>query len=226
MKRLLQVCFMAAMVFGLASCEKEGLKGSGSGVSGNSGSGGNGTTTTSLVGTSWQWYNGVVTFTDATNVTIATYQYGTYNGSYTYSNGSGVINVNIQGTPFTIPFTVSGSTMTAQNTPDGNITLTQVGGNNPNPNPNPNPGGGLTSLAGTAWQYSASGWSVTLYFTTANTGYSLEYDDGETYRDNFTYTYSNGSGVIYFEDDKKEDGSFTVSGNTLYIFGMAFTRVQ
>lgn len=124
MKKILQVCFIAAMVFGLASCNKE---------EGGSNSGGAATTPTSLVGTQWAYNDGeadiTVSFTTASDVSVDVQTpHGPehYQGTYTYSNGSGTINLTVGGREMTITFTVSGNTMAAHNTPAGDVELTRV----------------------------------------------------------------------------------------------------
>ena len=124
MKKILQVCFIAAMVFGLASCNKE---------EGGSNSGGAATTPTSLVGTQWAYNDGeadiTVSFTTASDVSVDVQTpHGPehYQGTYTYSNGSGTINLTVGGQEMTITFTVSGNTMAAHNTPAGDVELTRV----------------------------------------------------------------------------------------------------
>lgn len=210
MKRLLQVCFIAAMVFGLASCNKDN----------NSNGGGSGPNTqTSLVGTQWAFNDGeadvTVSFPTASDVSVNVQTpHGPehYQGTYTYSNGSGTINLTIEGHEFNIAFTVSGNTMTAYNTPSGDVTLTQV--NNQQPEPDT-----PTSLAGTDWSYFDGEATVVVSFVSAS---SVEVhvstpNGPESYYG--SYTYSNGSGTMNLTVRSQEyQISFTVNGNTLIAY--------
>lgn len=212
MKRLLQVCFIAAMVFGLASCNKDN----------NSNGGGSGTDTqTSLVGTQWAFNDGeaeiTISFPTASDVSVNVQTpHGPehYQGTYTYSNGSGTINLTIEGHEFNIAFTVSGNTMTAYNTPSGDVTLTPVGSN---PQPGPQPGGNYP-LNGTTWQGSHQEDSlyiaVSISFGTTNCLCVYADSQGHSEQETGTYTYNgtltSGQGTIVVDGDP---ATFTVNGN-------------
>lgn len=225
MKRLLQVCFIAAMLFGLAACDKDDN---------------NIDTQKSLVGTRWTFNDGdanvTVSFPTATDVAVTVQTpHGTENhqGTYDYNEGSGVINLTVNGTAYTIPITVSGSTMTCENTPSGTVTLTLAGSNG-----NPRPSGDYP-LNGTSWQcnFQEMGIYVTLSVTFGKTNCLFVYSDseGDSEQSNGTYTYSgtltSGQGTLTIQDD--EDGpqtsTFTVNGNqaTVTAGGQShtFTRV-
>ena len=224
MKRLLQVCFIAAMVFGLASCNKDN----------NSNGGGSGTDTqTSLVGTQWAFNDGeaeiTISFPTASDVAVNVQtprHTENYQGTYTYGNGSGAMNLTIQGREFNITFTVSGSTMTAYNTPSGDVTLTLVGSN-------PQPGGNYP-LNGTTWQGSFQEGSVyiTASISFGTTNCLFVYADSESHSEQMTGTYTyngtltSGQGTIVIDGDP---ATFTVNGNqaTVTIDGdsRVFTRV-
>ncbi len=221
MKRLLQVCFIAAMVLGLASCSKDDNNS-------NSGNGGNGggsgpNTQTSLVGTQWAFNDGeadvTVSFPTASDVSVNVQTpHGPehYQGTYTYSNGSGTINLTIEGHEFNIAFTVSGNTMTAYNTPSGDVTLTLVGSN---PQPGPNPGGDLrNSLVGTGWMFMNDEVIVAVEFgPNAMVGIVVSPvnggDDMEYYG---SYTYNNFNGTISINVEGQDYTiHFVVNGETM-----------
>lgn len=227
MKRLLQVCFIAAMVFGLASCEKD-----------NDSSNGNGTninTQNSLVGTTWGYNDGeaeirVLFETTMVKVSVQT-PHGNeyYEGTYTYSNGSGTIALVDGEQTLNITFTVSGNTMNAYNTPAGNVTLTLIGSN-----PQPQPSGSYP-LNGTTWQtsFQEEGITVMLSVTFYTTNCLLVFADSEGDSDQTTGTYTytgtltSGQGVIYVDG---EPGTFTVNGNRATVTNdgrsYVFTRVS
>jgi len=206
------------MVFGLASCSKDDNSNSG----GNGG--GSGTNTqTSLVGTQWAFNDGeadiTVSFPTASDVSVNVQtprgpEY--YQGTYTYSNGSGTINLTVGGQEMTITFTVSGNSMTAHNTPAGDVVLTLVGGN---PQPGPQPGGDtntLKSLVGTQWAFNDGEADVTVSFPTASdVSVNVQTPHGPEHYQG-TYIYSNGNGTINLTIEGREFNiAFTVSGNTM-----------
>lgn len=220
------------MVLGFVSCEKE------------DNSNDNGTTIdtqTSLVGTTWGYNDGDATIrvlfqTSIVKVTVQS-PHGDeyYEGTYTYSNGSGTIALVVDQQTRNITFTVSGSTMMAYNTPAGDVTLTLIG----NPQPGPNPSGNYP-LNGTTWQTSFTeyGLYITESVTFGTTNCSLNYSDsdGDTEHTTGTYTYSgtltNGQGTITFLDDEgqPETGTFTINGNRATVTSSGeshvFTRVS
>ena len=216
------------MVFGLTSCEKDN---SGIGGGGGNGSGSGGNINNSIAGTQWK-YSGVgeeitLDFTSATGVEIKRESNGViqnFDGSYTYSNGSGTISCNILGGLYNIDFTVSGNTLMASNTPSGNIVFTLIGGSNPQPNPNPG-GGGSYPLNGTTWNASDGDVQYTLTFGTTNCELSV---NGYTQMQG-TYTYNgtltSGQGTISLSG---HSGTIAVSGNqaTITFDGqpLVFTR--
>ena len=147
------------MVFGLASCNKE---------DDNANSGGNGgiETPTSLVGTTWGYNDGEAEVRVMFETTIVKVSVQTphapeyYEGTYTYSNGSGTIALVVRDT-MNITFTVSGNKMTANGTPAGDVVLTLISSN---PQPGPQPGGDvINSLVGTEWTWD----NGSIRFTTA-----------------------------------------------------------
>lgn len=215
------------MVFGLASCNKEE---SGSGNGGN-GSGPN--TQTSLVGTQWAFNDGeadvTVSFPTASDVSVnvqTPHGQEHYQGTYTYSNGSGTINLTIEGREFNIAFTVSGNTMTAYNTPSGDVTLTLVGSN---PQPGPQPGGNYP-LNNTAWQSSFTDGDVdvTMTVTFGTTNCTMEmYANGypdESAQGTYTYsgTTTSGQGTITFNGTV---ATFVVDGNEASVTANGETHV-
>lgn len=233
MKRLLQVCFIAAMVFGLASCDKDN----------NSTSGGNGSsaaTPSSLVGTEWTYHDGeatcYVSFVSATDVDVNVYTpHGDefYYGTYTYSGGNGTMNLTVQGRVYEITFTVSGNTMTAHNTPSGDVVLTRVN----NQQPTPQPGGDATyPLSGTTWQCSVYDndfyETYTISFATTNCILVEADSEGHSGQTSGTYNYSgtvtSGQGSITLSNGHQ--ATFTVNGQqaTVSVGGrtMIFNRVQ
>lgn len=240
MKRLLQVCFIAAMVFGLASCSKEENN---SGSNGGNGGGSGPNTQTSLVGTQWAFNDGeadiTVSFTTATDVSVDVQTpHGSehYQGTYTYSNGNGTIALVMGSQTMNITFTVNGNTMTAYNTPSGDVTLTLVGGN-PQPQPGPQPGGNYP-LNGTTWQtsFQEDGLYMTMSVSFSTTTCLLVYadSDGDSEQMTGTYTYTgtltSGQGTISFQGEHgPETGTFTVNGNQATVTAdgesHVFTRV-
>lgn len=226
MKRLLQVCFIAAMVFGLASCNKE-ENGGGAGASTNG----------SLVGTQWVASDGdaqiTLTFASATEAEVAVIPpHGVeerYRGTYTYNNGNGTMSLPANGTTYDITFTVSGNTLTAHNTPAGEVVFTRVNNGGQQPNPGPTPGGNYP-LNNTAWQSSFTDGDVdvTMTVTFGTTNCSLEtYVDG--YLEDQTqgyYTYSgtitSGQGTITVYG---EVGTFVVTGNEASVTAEGETHV-
>lgn len=218
------------MVFGLASCEKD-----------NDSSNGNGTninTQNSLVGTTWGYNDGeaegrVLFETTMVKVSVQT-PHGNeyYEGTYTYSNGSGTIALVVDQQTRNITVTVSGSTMMAYNTPGGDVTLTLIG------NPQPQPSGNYP-LNGTTWQSSFTeyGISITMSVTFGTTNCSLNYSDsdGDTEHMTGTYTYNgtltNGQGTLTFQDEEgPQTGTFTINGNQATVTSSGeshvFTRVS
>ena len=235
MNRLLQVCFIAAMVFGLAACEKE--------KNNTSGGGGSSTTTpSSLVGTDWSFYDGeatiVVSFPTASDVDVNVHTpHGDefYYGSYTYSEGSGTMNLTINNQEYEIRFTVTGNTMTAYNTPSGDVTLTRVNNQQPDPNPQPGPGGDYP-LNGTSWTYENNDgenyemYSVSFGTTTCILVMSTTVEGSAQQTGSYTYegTINSGSGTITLENGNS--AVFEVNGNEalVNVWGASrmFTRVR
>jgi hypothetical protein len=227
MKRLLQVCFIAAMVFGLASCSKDDTKPTGNGTGT-----GTGEIPTSLVGTTWSWSTdggGSLQFVSDSMAVVTVNNYhnhgdsldrsvpkgGVFYGTYTYSNGNGTLWLYIDGRMLEVHFTVSGNTLTATGTPDGDVVMTLVGGN---PQPGPQPGGDtntLKSLVGTQWAFNDGEADVLVLFETTMVKVSVQTPHGPEYYEG-TYTYSNGSGTINLTIEGREFNiAFTVSGNTM-----------
>ncbi len=218
------------MVFGLASCTKED----------NNANGGNGSTSTptSLVGTEWTWNNGSISFTTASDAIVTIYNYhqgrktGVFPATYTYSNGSGELKMTIDDQPMTIQFTVSGNTLTAKGTPDGDVTATRA--NNNNPQPDPNPGGDVSnSLVGTGWMWTDYDDIVVVEFGDNGQVGIMVGDYGNDDQSTFmgTYTYSNGNGTIsVYIEGQHYNITFTVNGNTLTAYNtpggtITFTRM-
>ena len=229
MKKLLQVCFIAAMVFGLASCEKD-----------NDSSNGNGTninTQNSLVGTTWGYNDGeaeirVLFETTMVKVSVQT-PHGNeyYEGTYTYNNGSGTIALVEGEQTLNITFTVSGNTMNAYNTPAGNVTLTLIGSN-----PQPQPSGSYP-LNGTTWECSeGEGQDYEMYqitFGTTNCHLVISSVRHGNQQDEGTYSYdgttaTSGRGTITLNSGK--GGTFVVNGQEATVTAdnrsMIFVRVS
>ena len=187
------------MVFGLASCNKE-----------ESGSGAGASTNGSLVGTQWVASDGdaqiTLTFASATEAEVAVIPpHGVeerYRGTYTYNNGNGTMSLPANGTTYDITFTVSGNTLTAHNTPAGEVVFTRV--NNGGQQPGPNPGGDLrNSLVGTGWMYSNNDVFVVVEFgPNSQVGIVVSPKNGGedmTYYGSYTYNNFNGSISINVE---------------------------
>ena len=205
------------MFFGLASCSKDDNN------SNNSGGGGASSAPASLVGTTWESATPdrtvVLEFRDATNVGIMViddHGESPYYGTYTYSNGSGTINFVMDVESYNIPFTVSGNTLTAHNTPDGDVVFTLENGH---PQPGPNPGGDLSnSLVGTGWMYMNDEIIVAVEFgPNAMVGIVVSPknggDDMEYYG---SYTYNNFNGTISINVEGQDYTiHFVVNGETM-----------
>ena len=231
MKRLLQVCFIAAMVFGLASCAKDDTKptGNGSGT-------GTGEIPTSLVGTTWSWSTdggGSLQFVSDSMAVVTVNNYhnhgdsldrsvpkgGVFYGTYTYSNGNGTLWLYIDGRMMEVHFTVSGNTLTATGTPDGDVVMTLVGGN---PQPGPNPGGDYP-LNGTEWQCTESDSTCSetyqIAFGTTNCHLAISSTCHDNQESDGTYVYdgtvTSGRGTITISGGKS--GSFVVNGQEAII---------
>lgn len=214
MKRLLQVCFIAAMVFGLASCNKE--------ENGSDNNGSAATTPTSLVGTEWTWDNGSIRFTTATDAIVSVNNYNPHKGeipaTYTYADGSGVLEMDIRGhndsvEHYSIRFTVNGNKMTATGTPDGDVTLTRVSNSPTQPDT-------LASLVGTSWSYYDGEANITVTFVTTSDVRVLASTPAGPEEGYGTYSYSNGSGSMQlYMNDTTYYITFTVSGNTMTAYG-------
>ena len=187
------------MVFGLASCNKE-ENGGGAGASTNG----------SLVGTQWVASDGdaqiTLIFASATEAEVAVIPpHGVeerYRGTYTYNNGNGTMSLPANGTTYDITFTVSGNTLTAHNTPAGEVVFTRV--NNGGQQPGPNPGGDLrNSLVGTGWMYSNNDVFVVVEFCpNSQVGIVVSPKNGGedmTYYGSYTYNNFNGSISINVE---------------------------
>ena len=187
------------MVFGLASCNKE-ENGGGAGASTNG----------SLVGTQWVASDGdaqiTLIFASATEAEVAVIPpHGVeerYRGTYTYNNGNGTMSLPANGTTYDITFTVSGNTLTAHNTPAGEVVFTRV--NNGGQQPGPNPGGDLrNSLVGTGWMYSNNDVFVVVEFgPNSQVGIVVSPKNGGedmTYYGSYTYNNFNGSISINVE---------------------------
>ncbi len=193
---------MAAMVFGLASCNKEDNNGSGNG-------GGN-DANSSLVGTQWAGGDGdariTLAFLSATEAEVGVMPPSgvpeSYRGTYTYSNGNGTMTLPVGGETYDITFTVSGNTLTAHNTPAGDVVFTRV--DNGGQQPGPNPGGDLrNSLVGTGWMYSNNDVFVVVEFgPNSQVGIVVSPKNGGedmTYYGSYTYNNFNGSISINVE---------------------------
>ncbi len=187
------------MVFGLASCNKE-ENGGGAGASTNG----------SLVGTQWVASDGdaqiTLIFASATEAEVAVIPpHGVeerYRGTYTYNNGNGTMSLPANGTTYDITFTVSGNTLTAHNTPAGDVVFTRV--DNGGQQPGPNPGGDLrNSLVGTGWMYSNNDVFVVVEFgPNSQVGIVVSPKNGGedmTYYGSYTYNNFNGSISINVE---------------------------
>lgn len=188
------------MIFGLAACEKE---------KDNTSSGGSSAATpTSLTGTDWSYFDGeatvVVSFVSASSVEVHVSTPNgpeSYYGSYTYSNGNGTMNLTVRNQVYEITFTVNGNTMTAYDTPSGDVTLTRGGGSG---------GGGQqppidlrTSVVGTGWMYSNNDVFVVVEFgPNSQVGIVVSPKNGGedmTYYGSYTYNNFNGSISINVE---------------------------
>ena len=238
MKKLLAVCFIAAMALGLSSCDKEDEN--------NSNSNSNAVTPTTLAGTLWEWAgadeSGLIEFTTATEYTVTVRSNDqakgtfTYAGTYTYSNGSGSLDVVVEGQEYHIDFTVNGNTLTATNTPTGNITMTRVQ-DTPQPTPTPTPTPSYP-LSGTAWQgvYTDpdDGIIETMTITFGTTTCQLAAvfsDDDEVYETTGTYTFEgtleNGHGSVTTDGGV---ATFVVHGQNADITSegrtVPFTRIR
>lgn len=212
---------MAAMVFGLASCNKEDNNGSGNG-------GGN-DANSSLVGTQWAGGDGdariTLAFLSATEAEVGVRpqsgEPGSYRGTYTYSNGSGTMTLPVGGETYDITFTVSGNTLTAHNTPAGDVVFTRV--DNGGQQPGPNPGGDLrNSLVGTGWMYSNNDVFVVVRFgPNSQVGIVVSpKNGGEVKEYNGTYTYNNFNGTISITVGGQEYTiRFAVNGETMSATG-------
>ena len=210
------------MVFGLASCNKDDNSSSSSGD-------GSGETPTSLVGTTWSWSTnggGSLEFISDSVAVVTVNNYhdhgdsldrslpkaGVFHGTYTYSNGNGTLWLYIDGRMMEVHFTVSGNTLTATGTPDGDVVMTLVGGN---PQPGPNPGGDYP-LNGTEWQCTESD----------STCHDNQESDGTYVYDG---TVTSGRGTITISGGKS--GSFVVNGQEAIITAdssrtMTFSRTR
>lgn len=212
---------MAAMVFGLASCNKEDNNGSGNG-------GGN-DANSSLVGTQWAGGDGdariTLAFLSATEAEVGVMPPSgvpeSYRGTYTYSNGSGTMTLPVGGETYDITFTVSGNTLTAHNTPAGDVVFTRV--DNGGQQPGPNPGGDLrNSLVGTGWMYSNSEDVVVVEFgPNSQVGIVVSPKDGGDDKEYYgSYTYNNYNGTINITVEGREYTiRFAVNGETMSATG-------
>ena len=203
------------MVFGLASCNKE--------ENGSDNNGSAATTPTSLVGTEWTWDNGSIRFTTATDAIVSVNNYNPHKGeipaTYTYADGSGVLEMDIRGhndsvEHYSIRFTVNGNTLTATGTPDGDVVMTLVGGN---PQPGPNPSGNYP-LNGTEWQcteadsscseeYRITFGTTNCHLVISSTCHGNQESDG-TYVYDGTVTSGRGSITV----NGGQSGTFVVNG--------------
>lgn len=78
-----------------------------------------------------------------------------------------------------------------------------------------------SSLAGTSWYHDNGSYGYErIYFESSSSGYY--YDSWYESYNYFTYTYSGGSGTLYFSG--YADELFNISGNSLYINGITFTK--
>lgn len=205
------------MVFGLASCGKDDNN-----TSGGNGSGGN--TQNSLVGTQWVASDGdaqiTLAFTSATDAEVSVVPPSgireSYRGTYTYSNGNGTLIMTADSTTYNITFTVSGNTLTAHNTPAGDVVFTRVNGN---PQPGPNPGGDLrNSLEGTGWMYMNDEVIVAVEFgPNAMVGVVVSPKNGGSDMEYYgTYTYNNFNGTISINVEGQDYTiHFVVNGETM-----------
>ncbi len=185
------------MVFGLASCNKE-----------ESGSGAGASTNGSLVGTQWVASDGeaqitliFATASEAEIDVVTPRETEHYRASYTYTNGNGTMSLSTYDTTYSITFTVSGNTLTAQGTPDGDVVFTRTNGGQ---QPGPNPGGDLrNSLVGTGWMYSNNDVFVVVEFCpNSQVGIVVSPKNGGedmTYYGSYTYNNFNGSISINVE---------------------------
>lgn len=208
------------MVFGLASCSKDDS---------STGSNGGSNTGNSLVGTQWAGSDGdaqiTLAFLSATEAEVGVRpQSGvpeSYRCTYTYSNGNGTMSLNVNGTPYDITFTVSGNTLTAHNTPAGDVVFTRV--DNGGQQPGPNPGGDLrNSLVGTGWMYSNSDVVVAVEFgPNSQVGIVVSpMNGGEDMTYYGTYTYNNFNGSISIAVEGQEYTiRFVVNGETMSATG-------
>lgn len=209
------------MVFGLASCTKDDANPTGNGSGGE--------TPASLVGTEWTWNNGSINFVTETEAIVTVDNYhpghggdsvgmsapkrGVFEATYTYSNGSGKLWMYIDGRQIEVPFTVSGNTMTATGTPDGDVTLTRVSNSPTQPDT-------LASLVGTSWSYYDGEANITVTFVTSSDVRVLASTPAGPEEGYGTYSYSNGSGSMQLDmNDTTYYITFTVSGNTLTAYG-------
>lgn len=193
---------MAAMVFGLASCSKDD--------SSTGSNGGGNDANSSLVGTQWAGGDGdariTLAFLSATEAEVGVMPPSgvleSYRGTYTYSNGNGTMTLPVGGETYDITFTVSGNTLTAHNTPAGDVVFTRV--ENGGSQPGPNPGGDLrNSLVGTGWMYSNNDVFVVVEFgPNSQVGIVVSPKNGGedmTYYGSYTYNNFNGSISINVE---------------------------
>lgn len=196
-KRLMMLCLPAVLMMAFASCEKSDSDGQ--------------DLSNSLVGTVWkmQGSESTLAFTTASSGICSIDASSVIDFTYTYSNGSGTITM-MGGTG---TFTVSGNTMVMISPTGVSATWTLVsGGNNNNPS-------AITSLVGTQWAMSMYEGSamVRLSFTTASNVTLFASHDDEIGEIETTYSYSNGSGIIYAPEGESGNLPFTVSGNHLYL---------
>jgi hypothetical protein len=92
------------------------------------------------------------------------------------------------------------------------------------------------SLTGTTWRHSDTEGSTKLVFSSSTRVVYIDTWSGGSDETEGTYTYSDGRGVMTFEDlgkdeDNYEQFQFTVNGNSLTMifdedYSMVFTRVQ
>lgn len=83
-----------------------------------------------------------------------------------------------------------------------------------------------SELVGTTWIGSAYGETTTLSFSSATTGsWTVSYEGYSGYSRSFSYSYSDGSGVISITDSHGlQNYPFTVQGSSLYCDGMTFYK--
>lgn len=209
MKKILAVCFIAAMALGFASCSKDS----------------DDSAPSSLVGTTWQADDdpqGSIVFSTTTEGTMV-YASESTSFTYTYSDGSGTITMHGE----TGTFTVKGNKMTVTAPNGRSETFTQVSGGNGG-------GGGGTpsaSLVGTNWAYThVDGSNVELtrlsFISATNVTLTMYVDGSVQYNVTTTYSYNSnsGSGILYAPQGETGDVPFTVSGNYLYAMEMVFQK--